>query len=190
MTLRVVLAEAEIGEAVLADVDEVMLLVILPLGAVIELFDEALLVVETNDDVVVVRFVPLLLDTVLIEVELSPLEVPVLSEVVLSEVVLLEEVDNKLDVVVVIVGSVAMEPVTDPDEEEDDPVKELDKVGLVDDEVVTIEELLTVEDGLVGIALPSTQSQSVVSSGAVYFWNGDEGLDLVSMLVWIVRYLS
>lgn len=185
MTLRVVLAEAEIGEAVLADVDEVMLLVILPLGAVIELFDEALLVVETNDDVVVVRFVPLLLDTVLIEVELSPLEVPVLSEVVL-----LEEVDNKLDVVVVIVGSVAMEPVTDPDEEEDDPVKELDKVGLVDDEVVTIEELLTVEDGLVGIALPSTQSQSVVSSGAVYFWNGDEGLDLVSMLVWIVRYLS
>jgi hypothetical protein len=185
VTLRVVLAEAEIGEAVLADVDEVMLLVILPLGAVIELFDEALLVVETNEDVVVVRFVPLLLDTVLIEVELSPLEVPVLSEVVL-----LEEVDNKLDVVVVIVGSVAMEPVTDPDEEEDDPVKELDKVGLVDDEVVTIEELLTVEDGLVGIALPSTQSQSVVSSGAVYFWNGDEGLDLVSMLVWIVRYLS
>jgi hypothetical protein len=185
VTLRVVLAEAEIGEAVLADVDEVMLLVRLPLGAVIELFDEALLVVETNEDVVVVRFVPLLLDTVLIEVELSPLEVPVLSEVVL-----LEEVDNKLDVVVVIVGSVAMEPVTDPDEEEDDPVKELDKVGLVDDEVVTIEELLTVEDGLVGIALPSTQSQSVVSSGAVYFWNGDEGLDLVSMLVWIVRYLS
>jgi hypothetical protein len=185
VTLRVVLAEAEIGEAVLADVDEVMLLVILPLGAVIELFDEALLVVETNEDVVVVRFVPLLLDTVLIEVELSPLEVPVLSEVVL-----LEEVDNKLDVVVVIVGSVAMEPVTDPDEEEDDPVKELDKVGLVDDEVVTIEELLTVEDGLVGIALPSTQSQSVVSSGAVYFWNGDEGLDLVSMLVWIVRSLS
>jgi hypothetical protein len=185
VTLRVVLAEAEIGEAVLADVDEVMLLVILPLGAVIELFDEALLVVETNEDVVVVRFVPLLLDTVLIEVELSPLEVPVLSEVVL-----LEEVDNKLDVVVVIVGSVAMEPVTDPDEEEDDPVKELDKVGLVDDEAVTIEELLTVEDGLVGIALPSTQSQSVVSSGAVYFWNGDEGLDLVSMLVWIVRSLS
>jgi hypothetical protein len=177
VTLRVVLAETEMGEAELVDVNEVMLLVPLPLGAVIELFDEALLVVETNEDVVVS----------VVEVELSPLEVPVLNEVVL-----LEEVDDKLDVVEVIVGSVAVEPVTDTDEDEDedDPVRELDKVGLVDDEVVTIEELLTVEDGLVGIALPSTQLQRVVSSGAVYFWNGDEGLDLVWMLVWIARFLS
>jgi hypothetical protein len=181
VTLRVVLAEAEIGEAVLTDVNEVMLLVRFPLGAVIELLDEALLVVETNDDVVV----PLILETVLIEVELSPLEVPVLNEVVL-----LEEVDDKLDVIVVTVGSVAVEPVTDPDEDDDDPVKVLDKVAPVDDEVVTIEELLAVEDGLVGTELPSIQSQSVVSSGAVYFWNGDEVLGLVLVLAWIVRLLS
>jgi hypothetical protein len=157
VTLKVVLAETETGEAVLADDDdvgdsEVILLVPLPLGTMIESLKEALLVVETNEGVVVVRYVPLLLDTVLIEVELNPLEVPMLNEVVL-----LEEVDDTLDV---IVGSVAMEPVTGPDEEEEDPVEELDKV---DDEVVTIEELLTVEDRLVGIELPSTQLQSVVS---------------------------
>jgi hypothetical protein len=190
VTLKVVLAETETGEAVLADDDdvedsEVELLVPLPLGTVIELLKEALLVVEINDEVVVVEFAPLLLDTELVEVELSPLEVPVLIEVVL-----LEEVDDKLDVVEVIVGSMAVEPVTAPDEDDDDPVKVLDKVAPVDDEVVTIEELLAVEDELVGTELPSIQSQSVVSSGAVYFWNGDEVLGLVLVLAWIVRLLS
>jgi hypothetical protein len=190
VTLKVVLAETETGEAVLADDDdvedsEVELLVPLPLGTVIELLKEALLVVEINDEVVVVEFAPLLLDTELVEVELSPLEVPVLIEVVL-----LEEVDDKLDVVEVIVGSMAVEPVTAPDEDDDDPVKVLDKVAPVDDEVVTIEELLAVEDELVGTELPSIQSQSVVSSGAVYFWNGDEVLGLVLVLAWIVQLLS
>jgi hypothetical protein len=37
VTLKVVLAETEIGEAMLVDADEVILLVPLPLGTVIEL---------------------------------------------------------------------------------------------------------------------------------------------------------
>lgn len=61
-------------------------------------------------------------------------------------------------------------------------VEEAEEV-LVDD--VLVEDEL-VEDVLVATELPLTQLQRLKSCVAVYFWKGDEGLDLVLVLVQIV----
>jgi hypothetical protein len=153
-----------------------ILLVPLPVKILLELLNEVLvevpvavlLRVVANVGVVVVRLVLLVIDGKLVEVELKPLEVPVLNEVVLFEEVgeklevgeELEGVDE-LEVVVVKVESVAIDRVDD-----DDPVEE----------VVVVDEL-------VGAASGSTQLHKLVSSAAVYFLNGDEGLGLVMVLV-------
>jgi hypothetical protein len=123
--------------------------ILVPL-ALIEMLDEplievpitVLLTVELNDEVGVVRFVPLKLVTTLVEVELSPLETVVLTgTVLLKEVVDTLDVIDKLEEVVTIVGSVAVDALTDLDEDEDDPVKVLDRVRRVDVEIDPIEEV-------------------------------------------------
>jgi hypothetical protein len=131
--LTVVLAETKVGEAVLLYDDDVVgndVTILVPL-ALTEMLDEA---VELNDEVGVVRLVPLKLVTTLVEVELSPLEIPVLSETVLLEDVagtldVIDKLDvmDELEEVVATVGSVAVEALTDLDEDEDDIVKVLDR---------------------------------------------------------------
>lgn len=56
-------------------------------------------------------------------------------------------------------------------------------------EVLLVEDEL-VEDVLVATELPLTQLQRLKSCVAVYFWKGDEVLDLVLVLVQIVRLPS
>jgi hypothetical protein len=144
--LTVVLAETKVGEAVLLYDDDVVgndVTILVPL-ALTEMLDEA---VELNDEVGVVRLVPLKLVTTLVEVELSPLEIPVLSETVLLEDVagtldVIDKLDvmDELEEVVATVGSVAVEALTDLDEDEDDIVKVLDRGWRVDVEINPVEE--------------------------------------------------
>lgn len=163
VALAVTLAETDIKEEVLAADDAVvgsdtMLLVPLPVKVLLELLNETVLevpvvvrlMVEVNDGVVVVRLVPLLL--AMVEVELKPLEVPVLTELVSSE-----EVLDKLEVVVAKVGSVAIDTLIDPDEDEEEPV---DDEVLVDD--VELDEVLVEELELDEVLLEELECDEVL----------------------------
>lgn len=209
-----------VGPRVIVPLPLEILLVLLD-DAVLEVPVALLLIVGINDEVVVVRFVTLVIAVALIEVELKPLELLVLIKVLLfEEAVKLEGVD-------VIVGSEIVDTLVDPDEDDDDPVndellveelepdgvlvdevepeEDLDDEALVDDvlddevlaEEVLVEEVLelvlvflVVDDELVVGRVPSTQAQSSVSSGALYFLNGDVVLDLSWMLVRVVLSLG
>ena len=152
VALMVALAETDTEEELLADNDDVVdsdtvLLVPLPVKILLELLNEALLevpvtvllMIKVNDGVLVVRLVPLLV--ALVEVVLTPLEVPVLTWVVLNE-----EVLDKLEVVVAKVGSVAIDTLLDPDEDDDEPVEDEVLVEEVEPDEVLVVELERDED--------------------------------------------